>query len=77
MSYVIEDNIPAPPVIERGRRSKSPIRAALEALEPGQSFLMQTAEEYGRARSAVAHIIDGQFVSRKIPGEGWRLWRVA
>lgn len=76
MSYVIESHIPAPEPMERGKRAPTAVRAAMESLKPGQSFLMLTVEEYDRARSASCYL-GGRFVTRKIPGEGWRLWRIA
>jgi hypothetical protein len=76
-TYTIEEGIPVPEKLKRAVPPKSPIRLALECLEPGQSFLMQTADEYDRARSAASYLPDRQFVSRKVAGEGWRMWRAS
>lgn len=46
------------------------------ALEPGQSFAMDTEEEYIRARGTVHKLKPRKFSVRKVPFEGWRIWRL-
>lgn len=77
MSYVIESHIPAPEWVERNGPPKTDLRLALEGLLPGQSFLMETQNEYQRARTACQYLSDRRFSGRKVPGEGWRMWRIA
>jgi hypothetical protein len=78
MSYVIEDDIPLPPVLYRGERSagpRTPLTKALWALLPMQSFLLQ-AEDYKRAVSYFARMPDRRFATRKLDRLGWRVWRL-
>jgi hypothetical protein len=75
-TYTIEEGIPVPEKISRAIPPKSAVRLTMEALQPGQSFLIDQAVEYDRARAAATAIPDGSYVTRKIPGQGWRVWRV-
>jgi hypothetical protein len=75
-TYTIEDGIPAPAMVARKGPPKSEMRRALEALQPGQSFLVDDSDEYRRLRTAVC-LLEAQYVTKKIPAQGWRVWRVA
>lgn len=80
MSYVIERDIPIPPTARRPnnckRGARSVMGAALESMKTGQSFLIESLDEYNRARSLFCGLKPRRFVSRKVPHEGWRIWRV-
>jgi hypothetical protein len=76
-TYTIETGIPAPEQLYRRSPPKSPIRTALEQLELGQSFLMDTPDEYERARSMCCNLGERKFIGRKVAGQGWRMWRIA
>jgi hypothetical protein len=77
MRYVIDDHIPAPPSSQRKGPRKSDLRLTLEALQPGQSFMVCEPDEYKRLRTAASLLVDGRYVTKKIPSQGWRVWRVA
>lgn len=73
MNITIEQNIPIP---IRNAGKKSPVRRALEALQPGESFLVEEFKAAMLARDAIPDLRPAKFTSRKIIGEGWRFWRV-
>jgi hypothetical protein len=79
--YTIEDNIPLPAsaMAHNQRKPKTPIRLALEALNEGQSLLFTESTEWAKARSIMTHLSPGgrKFATRKLAGQGWRVWRVA
>lgn len=78
MSYIIEDNVPAPAKVARGRPCKYPILDLL----PGQSFLAcensddkviaSLRSQMHRARK----VTGGEFVAAKTD-IGFRVWRTA
>jgi hypothetical protein len=78
LSYVIEDNIPLPPILNRGKRTagpRTPLTIKLWALMPGQSFLLQL-DDYRKATSYFTRMPDRKFVTRKEDRIGWRVWRL-
>lgn len=72
VSYVIERGTPVP---TKGR-PKTPIRIALDDMEIGDSVLFPTSGEFMKANSMLVLLRPKKFRTRKIPGEGWRVWRV-
>ena len=69
-AMIIETGIPCPP------RGNSPVVAAMRSMDVGQSFLITEAFEYGRARGSWAMLKPKKFAIRKVPHEGWRVWRL-
>jgi uncharacterized protein (DUF2249 family) len=69
--FVIESGVPIPDRY----RPRSAIGIALEALEPGQSFVVKDAYDCERIRSRMAKMRPKHFSLRKIPNGGWRVWR--
>lgn len=47
----------------------------VRALRVGESFLVTTYKECDSCRN-IARYIGIRMATRKIPGEGWRVWRV-
>lgn len=81
--YVIETGIPLPPprkrMVPSPRGARTPWTKAIDALEVGQSVLTTEAKEH---IAALQFVIRGvaqskEFAIRKVPGEGWRVWRTA
>ena len=66
--------------IERGIPVPQPLRAGLadvaEKLEPGESVLV---DDDRTAKSLYRAIVNKgrKAASRKVPGKGWRVWRLA
>lgn len=80
VAYVIEDNVPLPKGHNNGGRPSGPqteLGRALLALQPGQSIALPTYEEFRRANAHAWRNTDRRFATRKIAGQGWRVWRVA
>lgn len=84
MTYTIEQGIPIPAA--RGgntarrpvpRPPTSPLSLAMLAMEVGDSVLLQTAPEYQRVLGRLTRFAPRVFVVRKLPREGWRVWRTA
>ncbi len=79
MSYTIERGIPIP--ADAGRRGPGrppgPLRQALERLEVGESILLTERHDYDNCRSHLNLMRPKTFIQRKVPHEGWRVWRVA
>lgn len=83
MSYVIQHGIPLPPSAKahsnhRGSRGQfsSRLSMVLDAMPVGSSFLLRTKEESKSATSRFRLFAPKRFTVRKLPGEGWRVWRV-
>lgn len=80
MSYVIEHGIPIPPSRQDGQHRptgpRSEIAKAIEAMEVGHSFAIESEREYMRARARLARFKPRRFITRKLPHEGWRIWRI-
>lgn len=68
-TLTIESGIPCPP------RGNSPITAAMRAMAVGESFLIAEAADYQKARGAWASLKPKKFAIRKVPHQGWRVWR--
>lgn len=79
MSYVIEDNIPLPETRKGGnyKGPKSEWTQAVSMLEPGQSVLTPLYREFKAAEQLVLRYRPKKYAIRKIPSQGWRVWRVA
>jgi hypothetical protein len=80
MSYVIEDGIELPGSRTRGkggrdRSCKTPWTQILDSLLPGQSVLCGEYREYRAAEQFKPRRPERKFAIRKIPNEGWRVWR--
>ena len=78
--YLIEDNIPIPrPRCGTGMKQPGPRSAftqAVNALEPGQSVLTDDYADFRAADQFVMRQKPRKFAIRKIPRQGWRVWRV-
>lgn len=70
----IETGIPL--VAERRGRLPGPLRERMETLRPGDSFSLDSEQEFMLARGTVNKLKPKKFSIRKIPHEGWRVWRV-
>lgn len=80
MQYPIELDIPIPPTryaSVRAGRPREPVRLFLESMPVGGSFLTPHFEEYRKAANTLTHLFPRCYTTRKIAGEGWRIWRVA
>lgn len=80
--YVVETSIPVP--LPRLRASCQDRRGPqtkwtrmLEDLQPGQSVLTPDHTEFKTADGFRLRKPDRQYAIRKIPGVGWRVWRLA
>jgi hypothetical protein len=62
--------------IRRGRLP-GPVRERMEVLRVGDSFRLDTEQEYMLARGTASKLRPRKFSIRKIPHEGWRVWRLA
>jgi hypothetical protein len=67
---LMQAGIPIPP------NPSSAIARAVIQMQIGESFLCDSEKEMERARQAAARY-GIKICRRKIPGEGWRVWRVA
>ena len=80
-SYVIESGIPIPACKQdnqsRPSGPKSELAKVLLSLEVGQSFGIDEERDYTRVRAYLHRYKSRRFVTRKLPREGWRVWRVA
>jgi hypothetical protein len=65
------------PAIPLPSRVRTPIGQAMLALEVGESFMITTRDEYAKVRGRWSNYDDRKFAMRKVPSEGWRVWRVA
>jgi hypothetical protein len=70
----IEPGIPL--MDERRGRLPGPLRERMETLHVGDSFRLDTEAEWLLARGTVNKLRPKRFSIRKIPREGWRVWRV-
>lgn len=78
MSYVIESGIPVPKSRKGGGRPpglESEVVTALLGLEPGQSILFDDYNKYRIACRRVCGMVARTYVTRKVDGQGWRVWR--
>lgn len=79
-AYTIENNIPIPP--SKGGRGgiqnspRSELHQALASLQPRQSILLETPDEFQRVKSLWHRLPANSMTSRKTR-EGWRIWRIA
>ena len=80
MSYIIEDNIPIPKPRNGGGGNfigpKSEWTRTLDAMAPGQSVLTDDYAEFKAADQFAMRHKGKRFAVRKIPSQGWRVWRV-
>lgn len=81
-TYTIEEGIPLPTAANewfggRPRGPQTPLTQTLDRLQPGQSLLMTEAKEMKAAEQFKFRRPERKFAFRKVPGEGWRVWRVA
>lgn len=80
MSYVIEENIPIPEPrrnkVGSPRCARTAWTMVLDQLSPGQSTLTETWEDFKAAQNFATRRPDRQFVIRKLPRLGWRVWRI-
>ena len=69
----IEENIPRPVVGKRGRWE------FINSMDIGQSFLLETEEEFQRGRDAMRFYCKKNGWSytthKQLDGTGWRVWR--
>ncbi len=72
MNLKIERNVPVPPSY---RGAAATMREALKEMEIGDSFVLTSAIHY-HAVYRVARDLGIAITARKIPGEGWRVWKV-
>jgi hypothetical protein len=47
----------------------------MDAMEVGQSFMVDTFEEHQRLLGRLGQFKPRTFAVRKIVGQGWRIWR--
>lgn len=79
MSYVIEEGIPLPTSRKGGYRHsgpRSPWTKAVDKLEPGQSVLTTEYSEFKAAEQLTQRNKPRKYAIRKVPGMGWRVWRL-
>lgn len=68
----IETGIPIPPKSNNGGRKASSIRVILEALKPGESFVLHKRQ--GASVRAVASMLGVKIVTRVIDADSTRVW---
>lgn len=78
--YEIEDGIPIPKCCNKGngggpRGCRKPWTMTLDALQPGQSTLTTEHSDARAASQFRQWRPEKVFAIRKIPGQGWRVWR--
>jgi hypothetical protein len=81
VSYTIEDGIPIPTGGSGGkggarRNPRNPLTIALDSLQPGQSVLTTDIADREAADRFRHWRPERKYVTRKIAGQGWRVWRV-
>lgn len=79
-TYTVEEGVPIPAsdkVHLRQGQEKSPLRQTLEGLAPGQSVLLDSHDDYRKAMAVTTHAWERKFATRKVIGQGWRVWRVS
>jgi hypothetical protein len=64
------------PAIPLPSRVRTPIGQAMRALEVGESFMVTDEADYIKARARWSDYLPRKFAMRKVPSEGWRVWRV-
>jgi hypothetical protein len=78
-TYTIETGIPIPtPRGGHGSGRKGPLTdwtKLVAALDVGQSVMTPEYREFKAADQWVARQKPKQYAIRKIPGQGWRVWR--
>jgi hydroxymethylpyrimidine/phosphomethylpyrimidine kinase len=78
MNYTIEDNVPIP---SKKAGAKIGARTAwtqtLEKLEPGQSVITPNVSDAKAAEQYRYRVSPRDYLIRKVPHVGWRVWRVA
>jgi hypothetical protein len=82
MSYVIEDNIPLPECQNKGmggspRGPRKPWTKTLDTLKPGQSTFTTEYSDLNALAQFKLYRPERVYATRKVPGQGWRVWRVA
>lgn len=77
MTYAIESGIPVPPSRRGGNWAgpKTEWTRKLSELEPGQSVLTDEHSDLKAAEQYIQRNKPKRFVIRKIPSQGWRVWR--
>lgn len=80
-TYTIEAGIPIPePKKGKGGAPRGPRKlwtATLDQLAPGESILTTEHKDTRAAEQFRLHRPERVFAIRKIPGQGWRVWRVS
>jgi hypothetical protein len=79
--YVIEQGVELPPSklahSRAGPKTKrSALSIAMQSMEVGDSFQLETEQEYDSARARAWLFAPKKFATRK-HGNGWRIWRTA
>lgn len=78
----MEDGIPVPTVQnrglngERGPKARTPWTQTLDSLQPGQSVLTTEDRDRKAAEQMKIRRPTKKFAIRKVPSQGWRVWRV-
>lgn len=80
MSYVIERGIPLPTPVSSHRRigvrgPRTVLSRTLDAMQVGDSFVVQTRDEVDALRQRTHAFYPKRFVVRSI-GDGGRVWRI-
>jgi uncharacterized protein (DUF2249 family) len=70
VALFIDHNVPLPSPV------RSPIGQAMRDLEVGQSFLITDPADYARVRARWSNHAPAKFAMRKVPHQGWRVWRI-
>lgn len=77
----IERGIPIPPCKGNERPARHPPKGEdmrlAEKLAIGESLLFDKYRRLAKVRERALYAAGKSSLSRKIPGEGWRLWRIA
>lgn len=68
----IETGIPIPPQTRNGGRKCSSLRYIIEALKPGQSFVV--TKKQGSSVRAIASMLGKKIVTRVIDADNTRVW---
>lgn len=79
--FVIRNDVPIPPPtghMRHGpRKVTSRISEVMLTMQVGGSFLVTDPDDYDRVRKRMGRFEPRMYTTRKVPGEGWRVWRIA
>lgn len=77
-AYVIQSDIPVPPTRRGGNwiGPRTEWTRLLSLLEPGQSVMTEYHNDLKSAEQYIQRSKPKRFAIRKIPSQGWRVWRV-